>query len=440
MENLFGRLLTQNELTKALKISVTTHKNENLSSLEKSGAVTTDRLEKLPAMTTVNTGKIRCNRCGTIHEKTAVQLPIGSYYCPTCLNLGRVRSDEWLYHAPQQVFPLKSYLTWTGKLTADQQKISDRLAENSMKAGQFLVQAVTGAGKTEMIYAAIDRVLASDGCVGLASPRIDVCRELHARLSRDFACPIPLLHGGGQPYFRAPLVIATTHQLLRFRQAFDLLIIDEVDAFPFRDSPELYFAAENARKADSCLIYLTATSTDFLENQVKSGKIQQLTLPRRFHGFPLVVPQFIWHKKFLSQLKKQRQTGFPLLIFLPEIELGQKFAQDLQAQFPHEKIGFVASTTANRLDLVDAFRQQKLTILVSTTILERGVTFPEVDVFVVQADHAHFTKSALIQISGRVGRSNARPDGLVSFFHAGKSRAMVAAKREIIRLNQMGGF
>ncbi len=50
------------------------------------------------------------------------------------------------------------------------------------------------------------------------------------------------------PYSRSPLVIATTHQLLKFYQAFDLLIVDEVDAFPYVDNPVLYHAVEQAVK------------------------------------------------------------------------------------------------------------------------------------------------------------------------------------------------
>ena len=50
-------------------------------------------------------------------------------------------------------------------------------------------------------------------------PRIDVCLELYKRLQNDFACEIALLHGESEPYFRTPLVVATTHQLLKFYQA-----------------------------------------------------------------------------------------------------------------------------------------------------------------------------------------------------------------------------
>lgn len=52
----------------------------------------------------------------------------------------------------------------------------------------------------------------------------------------------------------------------------------------------------------------------------------------------------------------------------------------------------------------------------------------------------NFTKSALIQMVGRVGRDSKRPTGLVSFFHSGKSLAMCQAQKEIKKMNQLGGF
>lgn len=417
MENLLGRILTRSELSDCFINSLT-----------------------FPGMTDLSSSKILCNRCGTVHLKKDVFLPIGAFYCPTCITMSRVRSDELLYHLPQQNFKSVDALKWTGQLTRYQQEISDRLVLAVNQHEQILVHAVTGAGKTEMIYEAINQMLKIGGCTCIATPRIDVCIELHKRLTRDFELSIPLLYGEGKPYFRSPLIIATTHQLLRFREAFDLLIIDEVDAFPFADNEMLYFAANKARKISSTLIYLTATSTDKLEKLVKSNKLKKVHLARRFHNNPLVVPKFFWHTKFKTEFQKQRKSNFPLLIFAPEIEFGKAFADELKEKYQNENIGFVASTTESRLEIVENFRNNKLSILVSTTILERGVTFPKVDVFVITAQHRNFTASALIQIAGRAGRDPERPTGLVSFFHEGRTKEMTRAVNEIKKMNTKGSF
>ncbi|RSJ24836.1 Transcription-repair-coupling factor [Streptococcus intermedius] len=398
-------------------------------------------------------GKLWCNRCGQVVNKEKQQLPIGAYYCRSCVRLGRVRSDEKLYYFPQAEFPKTNVLKWEGRLTDYQAKVSQGLVEAVAKQKNSLVHAVTGAGKTEMIYQVVAQVINEGGAVCLASPRIDVCLELYRRLKIDFACDISLLHGESEAYFRSPLVIATTHQLLKFYRAFDLLIVDEVDAFPYVDNPMLYHAVHQAVKEQGTKIFLTATSTDELDKRVSKGELSRLSLPRRFHGNPLIVPRKVWlenFQKYLNQkklvpkleqfVKKQRKTGFPLLIFASEIKRGQEFAEVLQNNFPNEKVGFVASTTENRLDVVEKFRRKEITILISTTILERGVTFPCVDVFVVEANHRLFSRSALVQIAGRVGRSMDRPTGELLFFHDGTNFAIERAIQEIKAMNQEAGL
>ena len=124
---------------------------------------------------------------------------------------------------------------------------------------------MTGAGKTEMIYNIVAYVLENKNRVVIASPRVDVCRELFLRMQKDFTCSISLLHADSEPYDGSPLVIATTHQLLKFYHSFDLIIVDEVDAFPFVGNVMLNHAVKQAKTETGRYIYLTATSTLALE-------------------------------------------------------------------------------------------------------------------------------------------------------------------------------
>ena len=427
--NYLGRLFTEKELTEE----------------ERQEAV------RLPAMRKEK-GKLFCQRCNSsILEEW--YLPIGAYYCRECLLMKRVRSDQALYYFPQEDFPKQDVLKWCGQLTHFQEKVSEGLIRAVEKKEPTLVHAVTGAGKTEMIYQVVAKVIDDGGAVCLASPRIDVCLELYKRLQNDFACDIALLHGESEPYFRTPLVVATTHQLLKFYHAFDLLIVDEVDAFPYVDNSMLYYAVKNSVKEDGVRIFLTATSTDDLDRKVRTGELKRLSLPRRFHGNPLIIPKSVWlsdfnrcleksqlSTKLKTYIEKQRRTGYPLLIFASEIKKGEKLKEILKEQYPNENIGFVSSVTEDRLEQVQAFRDGELTILISTTILERGVTFPCVDVFVVEANHRLFTKSSLIQIGGRVGRSMDRPTGELLFFHDGLNASIKKAIKEIKQMNKEAGL
>lgn len=393
-----------------------------------------------------------CLRCASPYA-TENRLPNGSYYCRECILFGRIRSDEEMYYFPQEPFPRQTSLSWRGQLTKWQAEISEKLCTNISHKQPTLVHAVTGAGKTEMIYESVAQVLDQGGSVCLASPRIDVCMELYKRLEKDFTCPISLLHGESAPYFRTPLVIATTHQLFKFYRAFDLLLIDEVDAFPYVDNFVLYQAVDNATKENGVQVFLTATSTAELDKKVKRKQLERLRLPRRFHENPLVVPSKVWIKNLDKLLLKkrlphvlnrsitrQRKTGFPLLIFAPEIAKGEEISSTIKHLYPDEKIGFVSSQTTNRLAIVEQFRGGEIGILISTTILERGVTFPCVDVFVLQANHRLYTSSSLIQIAGRVGRSMERPTGLLLFFIEETNQHIEHTIQEIKLMNKEAGY
>ena len=427
--NYLGRLFTEKELTEE----------------ERQEAV------RLPAMRKEK-GKLFCQRCNSLILEEWY-LPIGAYYCRECLLMKRVRSDQALYYFPQEDFPKQDVLKWRGQLTPFQEKVSEGLLQAVDKQEPTLVHAVTGAGKTEMIYQVVAKVIDEGGAVCLASPRIDVCLELYKRLQNDFACEIALLHGESEPYFRTPLVVATTHQLLKFYHAFDLLIVDEVDAFPYVDNSVLYYAVNQCVKEEGLRIFLTATSTDELDKKVRTGELKRLSLPRRFHGNPLIIPKPVWlsdfnrcleknqlSTKLKTYIEKQRRTGYPLLIFTSEIKKGEGLKEILKVHFPNESIGFVSSVTEDRLEQVQAFRDGELTILISTTILERGVTFPCVDVFVIEANHRLFTKSSLIQIGGRVGRSMDRPTGELLFFHDGLNASIKKAIKEIKQMNKEAGL
>lgn len=430
IEDTYGRLLTKSQMTDDLyKIA-----------------------QELPTIEKQN-GAYVCFRCGSVIDQKLWRLSEDVLYCRACIQLGRLRSDQKLYAIAQQDFEGQEVLNWKGTLTSYQQEVSDGLIQAVKENQNALVHAVTGAGKTEMMYQVVANSIKNGKAVCIATPRIDVCIELYRRMKEDFSCPISLLHGESEPYFRTPLVIATTHQLLKFYKAFDLLIIDEVDAFPYVDNPVLYKAAKNAIKKEGNTLYLTATSTDELDKKVKKKEVSRYSLPRRFHGNSLVVPEIKWVSKIrqkiekgkiphdlLQLIKQQRQTTYPLLLFVSEIELGKQLKDILTKYFPKEKLGFVSSKTEDRLRIVEEFRNREVSILVSTTILERGVTFPLVDVFVIESNHRLFTKSTLVQISGRVGRSKERPTGQLLFLADGITKAMKNAVKEIKEMNQEAGF
>ena len=251
-------------------------------------------------------GQLICQRCAS-HIDPEWLLPNGKHYCRRCIVFGRLQEGDKLFYFPSPKRILqKPVLSWTGQLTPYQQTVSNQLLENYQKKKNSMVHAVTGAGKTEMIYDLMAHVLEKGASVALVSPRVDVCRELHQRLARDFTCSIDLLHADSPPYDGSPLVIATTHQLLKFYRHFELIIVDEVDAFPFVGNQILNHAVKQAQAPNGQIVCLTATSTKELELEVQRGHLTKIYLPRRFHGNPLILPRFYWQGNLMKALTKGR--------------------------------------------------------------------------------------------------------------------------------------
>jgi competence protein ComFA len=121
------------------------------------------------------------------------------------------------------------------------------------------------------------------------------------------------------------LIVCTTHQLYRYYQAFDLLILDEPDAFPFRGNPVLHGIAKTSCKGH--VIYLTATPDDALDRRVKKGDLCCLSLDQRPHGRPIPVPKVKTGPKWLLLLCLlhwiKKQMRHPRMVFAPTIAMAR---------------------------------------------------------------------------------------------------------------------
>lgn len=438
MELLYGRKLLESELPKDYPIKAA-DVQQSASYHKKAGNIYCERCQE--RMEPVSKETCTC-------KKTCA-------YCRNCIQMGKVRMCSLFYHVPEpNLFQNENHqiLAWKGTLSAQQKEASAAIIESIQTDDTRLLWAVAGAGKTEMLFEGIAYALGKNKRVGVVSPRVDVCLELAPRFLEAFPhTPLALLYGGMEkPYAYTQLVIATTHQLFRFEEAFDVLVVDEVDAFPFHLDQSLEFAVDKARKKDSALIYLSATPSEMMQKEVKKNKLAATILPARYHGYQLPVPKtkfcVDWRKKVLASplktsfgkiLKQKIQANRKFLVFVPNIEWMLKFEKILRKLYPAKSFEVVFASDPLRKEKVSKMREGKLQWLVTSTILERGVTFSNIDVFVLGAEDRIFTEAALVQIAGRAGRSAKYPKGDVLFFHDGQSRAMKKARKQIKQMNHL---
>lgn len=412
--------------------------------------------EKRPGLVRAN-GKLTCSRCGNQNWRKMQATPCSCgnacHYCLHCLNMGKIKSCTVLHHLPETnsfARLAEPILRWQGRLSTEQQRASAEIVATVHSEETRLIWAVAGAGKTEMIFEGIAACLRKGGRVCLASPRVDVCLELSPRISQAFpAVPLALLYGGNQEGYRyTPLVIATTHQLLRFREAFDLLIIDEIDSFPYHDDAGLQFGAQKSRKKASALVYLTATPSRRMQHDIKRGNLAATILPARYHGYPLPEPERVWIGNWRSAISKKKKNRFlrligrqlqkkrRFLLFLPHIQLMEELDAWLRELYPERHFTCVSAGDPDREEKVKKMRAEEYDFLMTTTILERGVTFRDIDVIVLGAEDRVFTEASLVQIAGRAGRHKDFPSGWVCFAHAGETKAIQGAIRQIRSMNR----
>lgn len=394
--------------------------------------------------------KIACSRCQQTH-----------LYCRACIHMGRVLECsnlyQWIGYAPS--WPEhENPSTWQGKLTITQQHAANKMRQAVQTNRTLLTWAVTGSGKTEMLFPSIMVALQAGKRICIATPRADVVRELLPRVQRAFQqIHVQGLYGGSRDNDgTAQLVIATTHQLLRFQHAFDVLIIDEIDAFPFHQDSRLSFAANRACKQDASRLYLTATPRKAQQEAMKRKQLDYVFVPIRFHHHLLPVPTFRncftlakdvqsnrMPNSFLHWFRQRQVPTRQLLVFVPTIQVAERMQMSLSHLLLREgwisseqQVTAVHAEDKAREEKIIKFRNKVYKAMVTTTILERGVTFPAVDVAVVDAGHHIFDEAALIQIAGRAGRSMEDPEGDVCFFHNGKTNGMVRARGEIMKMNE----
>lgn len=399
-------------------------------------------------------GQKICQRCGSI-VPTCQILPSGYYYCRQCLVMGRVTSRDYLVRLKQHfAYPHQvNSLTWTGQLTSAQTQVANHILQQfeQQKRPEQLLWAVTGAGKTEMTFPIIAAFLNRGQRVGFVSPRVDVCNELFPRVKAAFnKSSVGLLHGQVHDrYQNEQLIIATVHQLLRFYQAFDLLIVDEVDAFPYVGDSMLQRAVARAIKPQGQRLYLSATPPASLLLAARKNQLPLHYLARRFHGRALPVPQLMLGRifngeQFTSKLQTLLQNWAAqhrrFLIFLPEISDLKLTAQALQQCLPEIVMATVYAADEHRLTKVQDFREGRLDALLTTTILERGVTFSDIDVLILAANHRNYTAASLVQIAGRAGRAANFTNGRVVFYSEYYTLKIRRAVKMIQHLNHQGGF
>lgn len=378
----------------------------------------------------MNVGEImKCPRCQTNQNKYFFKLQ-GHIYCRKCILFQRVDINNYQQGRKENDYSYKGYYKLEFILSVTQQKVSHQLLEYYKQKKNSLVWAVCGSGKTEIVYETIDYALRQGQRVCFCIPRRELVIEIYERLINTFYnIDIGLVYGGCQKNLDAQFIVSTMHQLYRFEHSFDLMIADEVDAFPFYQDEVLESIFQCACKGQYIKLSATIGETDSNE--------ELLIISRRYHGYDLPIPQMILLPDFLQLLLMfalvKRHNRW--LIYVPSISKVDEvvsFLKSLKVQ-----VAGVSSKHNENNKVIEEFREDKLQVLVTTTLLERGITFENVHVIILFGHHKVFDQRTLIQIAGRVGRKVNFPSGKVYILSRERTKSIKGCIKTLRKLNQM---
>ena len=377
-----------------------------------------------------------------------------SYRCPICGNtnpiyIGYFKNTPYCrrclkFIAKQEVenitFNNETVLNLNYELTQKQEAISNQIIDNFKTRKNTLIHAVCGAGKTELTFKLIEYCLKNNLKVGFSIPRKDVVIELYNRLKDVFInSKVICLYGGNTNDLEGELTVLTTHQLYRYKKYFDLLILDEIDAFPFKNNQVLHSFLNRSLKGN--LLLMTATISDYEKEKFRNNKFEIIELYQRFHGYKMPVPKIVLKTgifKLLYLLKKVKEfvdNKKPLLIFVGYIKDSINLFTFLNI---FVKGGaYLNSKVEKRENIINEFKRGELKYIVTTSVLERGVTLSNLQVIVYDSYKNVFDSQTLIQISGRVGRKKEFPNGEIIFLSYKKTKEMENAIKTIIEENNI---
>ena len=366
-----------------------------------------------------------CQRCLSTNVRTFICHHGTCAYCRNCLYLGRVCRCDFLQERDITTPIETTELMMPFELAPEQTRVANQLLAwwDGRKTG--LVHAVCGAGKTEMTFPVIERVVNAGKRVLIVSPRKDVAIEWVERLERAFTVPVTRRYGGGEKDSVGMITVATAPLLMNIRDVFDYVLVDESDAFPFTFDIALWNTIR--RVGRGVFLFITATPT------VWQQMFPTVHLSRRYHGFDLPVPTLVKQSDERIVEFCRRHALKPRLLFVPTKPDLERYRETL------EDTGLtcraVSAETEERTDALH-WLQQTNGVVLATSIWERGMTVRDVQVGVLESEHRLFSTRGLIQMAGRAGRKPDAPTGEVCFFYKERTFRQDVAIRKIKEANR----
>ena len=336
-------------------------------------------------------------------------------------------------------------------LTNDQTKTLNEINKDLCSDNKMfrLLQGDVGSGKTIVALLSAFNTISSDFQVAVMAPTEILARQ-HFLLAKKIYpknIKIELLSGKSSYKDKKKIlnklikkeidIIFGTHALFQKKVEFKklgLIIIDEQHKFGVSQRKKL---SDKAGK-DCDVLLMTATPIPRTLTMTIYGDMDLSIIREKPNNRKPVKTYSKIESKIedvIKFIKKEIQLGNQIFWVCPLIEESKKIdhssaikkSEYLKKIFPNEVYLLHGKTTIEEKDkILNKFLRNEFKILVSTTIIEVGIDFPNANVIIIENANK-FGLSQLHQLRGRVGRGNKESSCILMF----KSNLSENAKKRI---------
>lgn len=318
------------------------------------------------------------------------------------------------------------------ELTNAQKKVTNEICKDllSPKHMQRLLQGDVGSGKT-IVAAIVLYAATTAGFQGALMVPTEILAQQHyqllAELLRPFEVNVALLTGSTKTKERQQIladlksgeldIIIGTHALIQDEVDFahlGLVITDEQHRFGVNQRKVL---REKGYKPD--VLFMTATPIPRTLAITAYGEMDVSIIDEMPAGRIPIVTRWVLPKQ-LDQVLKWGQTELAshhqMYVICPlieeseslDVENAQKIYEQLRDYYaPDYQVGLLHGRMKNdeKDAVMQAFKENQLQVLVSTTVIEVGVNVPNATAMII-IDADRFGLAQLHQLRGRVGRGS----------------------------------
>lgn len=207
-----------------------------------------------------------------------------------------LQAKGWVVYATQQHLQPPHRLEPV-RANAQQQKAIDGVRGSMDNFATFLLEGVTGSGKTEVYMQLIGHVIAQGKQVLVLLPEIGLTPQLERRFKQCFSVAVEVFHSGLTDLQRcniwlksqqghSQIIVGTRSALMMPMPKLGLIIIDEEHDSSFKQQEGLRFSARDvaivrAKKLNIPIVLGTATPSLESFYNIQTGRYRHLYLPNR---------------------------------------------------------------------------------------------------------------------------------------------------------------